>query len=147
MNPPDSSERADQLLAMTKRLSALVAAEIDALKARRLDGASADWEEKERLAHAWRIEVAHIKANPGALTGVSEARKSELREAAKALETSLATHAHSIAAMKIVTEGLVRSIAGEIASVRSAPAAYGRSGMVNSAPHSEASGLAVNAKA
>ena len=64
-----SAERADQLLAMTKRLTALVLAEITALESRRLDGGSADWDEKERLAHSWRLEVASIKANPAALEG------------------------------------------------------------------------------
>jgi len=143
----NAQDRADQLLAMTRRLHALVSGEIEALKERRLDGASADWEEKERLAHAWRLEVAHIKANPSALAGLPEARKTELREAARELEQVLSTHAHSVAAMKTVTEGLVRSIADEIASVRSAPAAYGRSGSMNQARRNDASGLAVNAKA
>jgi hypothetical protein len=41
----------------------------------------------------------------------------------------------------------VRSIAGEIASARSAPAAYGRHGNVNAAAKRDASGLAVDAKA
>jgi hypothetical protein len=141
------SERADQLLAMTKRLIALVTAEIDALKAKRLDGASANWDEKERLAHAWRLEVAHIKANPSALAGVAEDRKQALRESAKQLEEQLEAHAHALIAMKTVTEGLVRSIASEIAAVRSAPAGYGRGGAINTATKREASGLAVDAKA
>ena len=142
-----ASERAEQLLAMTKRLIALVSAEIEALNAKRLDGASADWDEKERLAHSWRLEVAQIKANPAALAGVAPERKAALREAARGLETVLETHARSLAAMKHVTEGLVRSIASEIASARSAPAAYGRGGMVNPQARQEASGLAVDAKA
>ena len=144
-NSPD--ERADELLAITQRLGALVAAEIAALKARKLDGANADWDEKERLAHAWRLEVAHIKANPQALAGIAESRKAALRTAAQELEELLEAHARSLAAMKQVTEGLVRSIASEIASVRSAPAAYGRSGTVNTGAKREASGLAVDAKA
>jgi hypothetical protein len=41
----------------------------------------------------------------------------------------------------------VRSIASEIASQRSAPAAYGRGGTVNPAGKREASGLTVDAKA
>lgn len=142
-----ADERAQELLAMTRRLIALVRAEIDALKTRKLDGASADWDEKERLAHAWRLEVAHIKTNPSALHGVGDARKAELRKAAEELEAALETHARSLSAMKEVTEGLVRSIAAEIASQRSAPAAYGRGGTVNTAARREASGLAVDAKA
>lgn len=147
---PDTAspaDRADQLLAMTKRLITLVTAEIDAMKTKRLDGASADWDEKERLAHAWRLEVAYIKANPSALAGVEQDRKQALRESAKQLEQQLEAHARAIVAMKIVTEGLVRSIASEVATARSAPASYGRSGAVNTAAKREASGLAVDAKA
>jgi hypothetical protein len=140
-------ERAEQLLTMTKRLTALVLAEITALESRKLDGASADWDEKERIAHAWRLEVASIKANPAALEGVTDDRKAELRSAAKELEESLDRHGRSLAAMKHVTEGLVRSIAAEIASVRAAPAGYGRSGGVSQPASKSASGLAVDAKA
>jgi hypothetical protein len=143
----DAQERADQLLAMTQRLIALVTAEIAALKTRRLDGASADWDEKERLAHAWRLEVAYIKANPAALAGLTDAGKAALRDAARELEQKVEAHARALDAMKTVTEGLVRSIASEIASTRSAPAGYGRSGTVNPAAKRDASGLTVNAKA
>ncbi len=143
----DAQERADQLLAMTRRLIALVTAEIEALKAKRLNGASADWDEKERLAHAWRLEVAYIKANPGALAGVTEESRAGLRDAARELEHKVEAHARALEAMKIVTEGLVRSIASEIASSRSAPAGYGRSGTVSPGAKREASGLTVNAKA
>jgi hypothetical protein len=143
----DAVDRADQLLVMTQRLDGLVSAEIEAIKARRLDGGSADWDEKERIAHAWRLEVAHIKANPAALAGISDQLKAQLREAAAALENKLEAHARALGAMKTVTEGLVRSIASEIASARSAPPAYGRHGSVNPATKRQASGLAVDAKA
>jgi hypothetical protein len=144
---PDATDRAEQLLAMTGRLDVLISAEIEAIKARRLDGGSADWHEKERLAHTWRLEVAHIKANPSALAGIGDALKAQLREAAGALEQKLEDHARALNAMKTVTEGLVRSIASEIASARSAPPAYGRHGSVNPGAKREASGLAVDAKA
>ena len=147
LQPASPSERADQLLAMTQRLIGLVTAEVEALDARRLDGGTADWDEKERLAHAWRLEVAYIKANPSALAGVTEDRKALLRDSARRLEAALERHARSLAAMKLVTEGLVRSIASEIAAARSAPAAYGRGGTVNPQARQEASGLAVDAKA
>jgi hypothetical protein len=140
-------ERADQLLAMTKRLISLVSAEVEALKSKRLDGASNDWDEKERLAHAWRLEVAYIKTNPAALAGIAEDRKQALRESAKQLEEQLEAHARALGAMRTVTEGLVRSIASEIATARSGPTGYGRGGAVNAATKREASGLAVDAKA
>ncbi len=140
-------ERAEQLDTMTRRLIGLVAAEADAVKAHRLNANTADWDEKERLVHAWRIEVSRIKAEPGLLAGLSSDRKASLRESSRQLESVLEAHAVALAASKSVTEGLVRSIAGEIASVRAAPAGYGRSGGVNSVANRQASGLAVNAKA
>lgn len=140
-------ERAEQLDVMTRRLIGLVGAEIEALKAHRLSQANADWDEKERLVHAWRIEVSRIKADPTQLAGLSAARKEALKTGAKELERVLESHAHALAASKEVTEGLVRSIATELASVRSAPAGYGRAGAMNTGPNRQASGLALDAKA
>ena len=143
----DSVDRANQLLAMTQRLVSLVEAEVAAVNTRKLQGPSAEWDEKERLVHAWRIEVSKVKAEPTLLAGIPADLKLRLREAAKALEDGLEAHANALMATKTVTEGLVRSIAAEIASARSAPAAYGRSGTVNPSARREASGLAVDAKA
>lgn len=146
MNTIDVEERAEQLDAMTRRLIGLVSSEAEAVQAHRLNAASADWDEKERLVHSWRLEVSRIKADPGLLAGLSQARKESLREASRELEARLEAHAMALAASKTVTEGLVRTIAGEIAAVRAAPAGYGRSG-ANMTPNKQASGLAVNAKA
>ena len=54
----DTIDRATQLLAMTQRLVGMIELEIEAMKARRMLGQTADWDEKERLVHAWRIEVS-----------------------------------------------------------------------------------------
>ena len=143
----DSVDRATQLLAMTQRLVSLMEAEVEAVRNRKLQGPSPEWDEKERLVHAWRIEVSKVKAEPELLAGIPADLKTSLRNAAKALEDGLEAHANALMATKTVTEGLVRSIAAEIASSRSAPAAYGRSGTVNPNARREASGLAVDAKA
>jgi hypothetical protein len=140
-------ERAEQLEAMTRRLIGMVGAEAEAMKARTLTSTSPDWDEKERLVHAWRIEVSRIKADKTLLAGLSAARKQQLRESARALETALAGHAAALAASKDVTEGLVRTIASEIAAQRSAPSGYARSGGMTATTNRQASGLALDAKA
>lgn len=146
MNTIDVEDRAEQLDAMTRRLIGLVSSEAEAVQAHRLNAANADWDEKERLVHSWRLEVSRIKADPSLLAGLSQARKESLRAASKELDAKLEAHAMALAASKSVTEGLVRTIASEIAAVRAAPAGYGRSG-VNESANRQASGLAVNAKA
>lgn len=148
-NPVDAAfveDRAEQLLAMTRRLIGLLDAEIVAVSARKLDASSANWDEKEKLVHAWRLEVSRIKADPAQMSGLSPARKDALKTAAKELEERLLAHERALAAARSVTEGLVRSIAAEIAAVRSAPAGYGAQGTTPAAGKREASGLAVNAK-
>lgn len=140
-------ERAEQLEAMTRRLIGMVRQEAEQVAAHRLSAANADWDEKERVVHAWRLEVARIKADPSQLAGLSLARKHSLKESSRALEQALESHALALEASKAVTEGLVRSIAAEVAAVRAAPAGYGRSGGMNVTANRQASGLAVNAKA
>lgn len=141
-----TADRAEQLIAVTERLTVLIEAEIVALKARRLNGASADWDEKERLAHAYRLEVAHIKNNPAALAGLDADRKEQLRQATRKFENAVEIHAAALTAMKQVSEGLVRAIAGEVAASRAAPPAYGRSGVISEGAKPDSSGLAVNAR-
>ncbi len=140
-------DRADQLLAIATRLVDLVGKEIDALNARRLDGGSQDFDEKERLAHAWRLEVSQIKADPALLAGARSDQKMALRAMSQQLEELLEGHARALAAMKDVSEGLVRAIADEIALTRQAPPGYGRSGAIQSNRAASSSGFAVNAKA
>ena len=65
----------------------------------------------------------------------------------EALEAALESHAIALAASKTVTEGLVRSIAAEVAAVRSGPAGYGRTGSFSNSTPRQASGVALNAKA
>jgi hypothetical protein len=147
MTNSETEDRAGQLLAMTQRLVTLVGAEAQAVKAHRLNAATADWDEKERLVHTWRLEVSRIKADPGLLAGISAETRQALRDASLALESALESHTVALNASKTVTEGLVRSIAEEIASARSAPASYGRTGGFNTPGPRQASGLAVDAKA
>jgi hypothetical protein len=49
--------------------------------------------------------------------------------------------------MKTVTEGLVRRITEEIAAVRRPPAAYGRTGAVETPPAGASGGTAINTRA
>ena len=143
----EAAERADQLLSMSTRLIRLIREEEDALRARRLDGASQSFEEKERLAHAYRLEAAAIRANPGLLAGARPEQLDALARTSLELEAALAAHTAALGAMKQVTEGLVRAIASEIGSARSGPQAYGRSGAFVPQRAREAAGIALNAKA
>lgn len=141
------NELARQMIDMARRISNLVDAEIAAMKANRLDGANADAQEKERLVHSWRLEVERVRAHPDLLSGADRTAKEELAKISGELAEKLETHAASLAARRSVTEGLVQSIAAEVARVRKAPDGYGASGSARSGGPARAGGVAVDAKA
>ncbi|MFC7291809.1 flagellar basal-body protein FlbY [Hirschia litorea] len=143
----DGADRADQLIAITQRLSTLISEEIVAHQENRLDATSQDWAEKEKLAHAYRIEIANIRANPTLLAEASQAQKEELKNTVEAFRELSERHANALLASKEVTEGLVRALTEEVATSRAAPAGYGRAGTVAQPKSSAAhSGIATNLK-
>lgn len=143
----NGADRADQMIALTQRLSNLVTAETQALRAGKLDASSSEWAEKEKLAHAYRLEMQAIRANPALLDGASADQKADLMQAAQSLQTLLESHAKALDAMKGVTEGLVKAITEEAADKRAGPRGYGVNGALANAPRSAGSGLAADVKA
>lgn len=141
------NERAEQMTAMAGRISVLVDAEIEALKAGRLDGADANAQEKERLVHSWRLEVDRIREHPSIISGADKTLKDDLARASASLAEKLEVHAAALAARRSVTEGLVQSIAEEVARVRKAPEGYGSTGAARRDGPARAGGVAVDAKA
>jgi hypothetical protein len=129
-NPQD---RAEQLVLITRRLTALLAEETRRIGAREppLDGAEAD--EKNRLANAYRLELARIKDDRRLIEGAPATVLSELRQSTLALHEKLAAHEIALNAVKVVAEGLVQAMAEEVARQRAAGAGYGASGAPSSA--------------
>ena len=143
MSPIDT--RLDQLIALTRRLSELMLNETADLKARQLDASSKDWEEKESLAHAYRMEMMALAKAPDLLVTASAPLRKTLFDTIRRFQEILADHDRALSAMREVTEGLVESIAREVASVTSGPRGYGATGQQSG--KTRASGLAVNARA
>lgn len=140
----DTNDRVDQLIALTKRLTDLMTAETEALKARKLDASSQDWEEKERLAHTYRLEMTDLARNADVMITVDSTLRKELFETVRRFQEVLAEHNRALSAMREVTEGLVETIAREVAAETSGPRGYGATGQSGKM---RASGIALNAKA
>ena len=65
----DYRDRAEQLLVITERLTALIAKETALIKARLPPRDGAEGDEKNRLANAYRLELARIKQEPALIEG------------------------------------------------------------------------------
>lgn len=143
----DANQRAEQMTAMAQRILELVEAEVAAMKANQLDGAAMNADEKERLVHSWRLEVDRIRQHPSLLSGADAGLKEKLAQASVRLAETLEAHAAVLAARRSVTEGLVESIAAEVAEAKKAPDGYAANGTARSGGPARAGGVAVDAKA
>lgn len=124
----DAKDRAEQLLLLTERLTALVDAETQRIQARQppLDGA--EGEEKARLANAYRLELARIKQDRALIEGAPPTLLSRLRQATVVLHETLAQHDTALEAVKLIAEGLVQAMAEEVVRQRGGDAQYGAQG-------------------
>lgn len=126
----DARDRAEQLLALTERLTVLITEETQLIEARKppLEGAVAD--EKNRLVNAYRLELARVKQEPSLIDPAPPALLVQLRAKTVRLHEALAAHEIALGAVKLITEGLVQAMAEEVARQRGGPPQYGARGVV-----------------
>ena len=117
--------RIADLLALTERLTAALAADAAAFEAHRPQDAYATAEETARLANLYRQETARLRREPTLMKQAPAALRDGLMRATEGFQAVLARHGRAVAAAKAVTEGLVEAIALEVAARRPAPAGYG----------------------
>ncbi|HRK64109.1 MAG TPA: flagellar basal-body protein FlbY [Terricaulis sp.] len=124
----DPTDRAEQLLLVTERLTALVVEETRRIDAREppLDGDLA--EEKQRLANAYRLELARIKDDKSLIEPAAPTLLAKLRKSTALLQEKLAEHEVALSAVKLITEGMVQAMAEEVARQRGGDAQYGAHG-------------------
>jgi hypothetical protein len=124
----DCKHRAEQLLLLSERLSALIAEDTARIEARQplLEGARA--EEKNRLVNAYRLELTRIKQDPALIEAAPPALLARLREITITLRDALAAHDTALSAVKLISEGLVQAMAEEVVRQRGDRASYGAKG-------------------
>lgn len=125
LTAPDASERVEQLIMLTQRLTELIALEAQAFEAHRPQDAAAHIEETSKLANIYRHESARVRANPGLISAAPFALRAKLITATEAFDAVLARQGRALEAAKTVTEGLVRAIADEVAAQRTKAVGYG----------------------
>lgn len=127
----NAAARVRRLTDLTMRLTARLSEESKAFEARRPHDAAASLAETQDLANVYRRESAQLKANPAALAAAPASDRILLVQATEAFEAVLSRHARAVEAARIISEGLVKTIAAEVAAQRGSPSAYGASGKAN----------------
>lgn len=124
----DAADRVEQMILLTERLAKLVTEETARIEARAPTAAPEVVEEKERLANAYRLELARIKDDPALVSGAPKARLDQLLRNTGHLQQTLADHEIALGAVKFVAEGLVQAMAEEINRQRTQARPYGADG-------------------
>lgn len=120
--------RVRQLIRLTEDLTDRLINETRAFEARRPQDVVEGMAETQEMANAYRRESAQVKANPEILAGAPMGDRMALIAATQAFEAVLARHGRAVEAARIVSEGLVRAIAEEMAAARPPASAYGATG-------------------
>jgi hypothetical protein len=128
LSAADPADRVEQLIALTETLSARLAAEAAAFEARRALEAAPELEETARLANLYRHECTRIRLDPSLIAEAPKAARERLATATQAFEAVMSRHARGLEAARTLTEGLVQTIAREVASRRAPGAGYGAGG-------------------
>jgi hypothetical protein len=128
-----ATARIRQLVDLTRRLTDRLAEEARAFEARRPQDAMESLAGTQDLANSYRRESAQLKANPASVAAAPVAERQALIKATRAFEEILSRHAVAVEAARTISEGLVRTIAAEVAGQRGNPSAYGASGRANGA--------------
>lgn len=123
--PNAATDRVEQLIALTGRLTDLIGAECRAFENHRPHEAAATLEETSKLANVYRHESIKIRANKSLLDGAPLERRRALMRATEAFDAVLARHGRALQASKVVTEGIVRAVAEETIRSRNTGAGYG----------------------
>lgn len=141
----DAQDRVEQLTLLTERLTELIALEAQAYEERRPQDAAAQQDETARLANVYRHESARIRNNPRLVAEAPLALRTRLVRATEAFDAVLARQGRALEAAKIITEGLVRAIAEEVADKRTTGAGYRRGGAASAA--ASATSITLNKRA
>jgi len=123
------SDRAEQLLTLTRRLHDRLQNETEALEAHQAHDILSGIEETRDLSNLYRFETARVQKDPSLLDGISDTQKADLKTATVAFQTLLLRHARAVESAKTVTEGLIAAIAAEANRGQQANATYGPSAL------------------
>ena len=129
----DAADRVEQLIILTERLTELVALEAQAFEQQRPQEAMVHIEETSRLANIYRHESARVRAKPAMVAAAPVAQRTRLIRATEAFDSVLARQGRALDAARTVTEGLVKTIANEVAAQRTTGAGYGLKGAPSAA--------------
>lgn len=123
-----ASLQVQKLINLTAELSDRLNAELELVRNHKASEMAHGMAHTAELANEYRRESARLKSNPGMIANAPIELKKALVEATEKFDETLAQHSEAVEAARRISEGLVRTIASEVASNRALGTGYGASG-------------------
>lgn len=117
-----------KLIHLTDQLNDRLRAELELVRTNKASEIALGMAETADLANEYRRESARMKANPSLVANAPLALKQALITSTETFDETLATHSEAVEAARRISEGLVRTIANEVAGARAMGTGYGASG-------------------
>lgn len=143
----NSTERAEQMVVLTERLTALMEREVHLLNEQRPLEIKEFEDERATLATIYSQEMQLIKRDRSLLEGISRDLKDQLREATTIFQSTLASHGLVLQRLRSISERIVKAVSDEVSKSRAPTLGYGKDAMLNARPASASVPLAVNQSA
>jgi hypothetical protein len=142
----DATDRVEQLIALSQRLLALMVEETGLIEARKPLPQGGRDEERNRLVNAYRLEMARIRQEPALIAEAPAGLIEALKAATAELQAGLSRYERALAAVRAVSEGLLRAMAEAAADHAAGPRTYGAQGVIE-APAASPPAVALNQRA
>lgn len=140
----NSTERAEQLLILTERLTGLMELEVQLLNEQRPHDIDAFLEERSTLSTIYSQEMLLIKQDRSLIEGITRDLKDRLREATEKFQATLAAHELVLQRLKSISERIVKAVSDEVSKTRAPNLGYGKNAMLNAKPVHTSVPLALN---
>ena len=145
MQPPnDANQRADNLIALTQKITDLLAAETALLKEKRPSEITSINEEKSKLSAMYQRELADLKGDPRKIQALTQEKRDSLKSVTSEFRKVTDRHMHMLQNYRTISEGIVKSVADEVAAKDVPAAGYGQKAMAPKPTASKTRAFAIN---
>lgn len=128
LDPEMAGLQVQKLINLTEQLNGRLRSELELIHSNKAADIAHGMTQTAELANEYRRESARVKASPGLISNAPMELKKALVTATEAFDETLATHSEAVEAARRISEGLVRTIASEVAGARAMGTGYGASG-------------------
>lgn len=140
----DPTDRVEQLIILTDRLTGLLARETELLKDHRPHEITEFQDERTTLSTLYAQEMQLIAKNNALIDGVEQGLSTQLKISTETFQEQLVLHARALNRVRLVGEGMVKAIAEDRAQKDKIHAGYGSTGALNAAKNGAPTTIAVH---